>query len=126
MSKHRLLAKNHTQGIHPDERPTAYQQSVPDDPVHGDDGHRGYRCYQCAQASGVMIQLATNSGEYWQNLQLLWQEKCDELQNKFDLDVATHWPNHKPIGCETCPVVYEMPNKPLPPAERAVGQNARN
>jgi len=120
----KLKAKDHTQGIHPDDRPTAYEQSVPDDGAHGVVGHIGYRCYQCAQLSGVMIQLADNSGEYWQNLQLLWQEECDVVQNTFDDAVATHFPNHQPYNCESCPVPGEMPVKPLPPAERAVRQNA--
>ena len=112
-----------TQGIHDDEKPTAFQQSDEANEVpHGAEGHKGFRCYQCAQYSEARILLADNSGEYWQNLQLNWQEKCDVLQNKFDNDVATHWPNHKPIGCDTCPVVYPMPTKPIPPAERAIAQ----
>ncbi len=83
---------------------TAYELSVPAQTAHGTDGHAGYRCYQCAMESGVTVQLADSGGEYWQNKQLDWQEKCDTLQNKFDLDVATHWPNHQPMNCTTCPV----------------------
>jgi len=108
------------------ERPSAFEQELDEIADHGLDGHIGVRCYQCAQLSDIMIQLASDGGEYWQNKQLLWQEECDELQNKFDLDVATHWPNHQPIGCTTCPVVYDMPEKPLPPSERAIGHNANN
>lgn len=108
------------------DRPTAFQQSVPDDVAHGVDGHLGYRCYQCSQISGAMIQLADPGGDYWQNLQLLWQEQCDIVQNEFDASVATHFPDHQPYNCKGCPVPGEMPTKPLPPAERAVAQSARD
>ncbi len=126
MSKKKLLAADHTQGRHPDERPTSYELSVPDDTIHGELGHIGYRCYICAQLSSVMIQAASSGGEYWQNKQLLWQEECDKLQNQFDADVAAHFPDHYPIGCKTCPTTFEMPPKPLPPSERAIAQNARD
>lgn len=106
------------------DRPTAYQLGVPADVAHGVVGHQGYRCYQCAHQSGITIQLAETGGDYWQNLQLAWQEECDVLQNKFDAEVAAHFPDHFPIGCQTCPTTFEMPVKPLPPAERAVRQNA--
>jgi len=106
------------------DRPTAYEMSVPDDTPHSTKGHIGYRCGGCALVSEIQIRIASDGGEYWQNKQLLWQEECDELQNQFDKDVASHWPEHKAIGCEDCPKVYEMPPKPMPPFERALRQNA--
>lgn len=103
---------------------TAFQME-PEDVTHGVEGHIGYKCGQCAREAPVVIQLADSGGEYWQNLQLLWQEECDVLQNSFDADVAAHFPNHKPIGCTECPTPFAMPVKPNPPSERAVRQNAK-
>lgn len=124
MSKHKLDPKKHTQGRHPDERPTSYELEL-DDVNHGVDGHIGFRCYQCSQISGTTIRAADNSGEYWQNLQLDWQEKCDELQNQYDRMVAAHFPVHLPVSCPDCPSPLQMPPKPVPPAERAIRQNAQ-
>ena len=105
------------------ERQSAFQME-PTDVAHGVEGHIGLRCYQCAFQSGITVQLAATGGSYWQNLQLQWQEECDVVQNTFDEAVATHFPNHKPYDCDSCPVPGKMPIKPLPPAERAVNQNA--
>jgi len=113
-----------SRGVHPEERPTAYQLSdLDNDGAHGSDGvHSGYRCYQCAQQSGSSILLASDSGEYWQNKQLDWQEECDVIQSNFDLEVANHFPLHLAIDCKSCPKTGVMPKKPEPPAERALGQ----
>jgi len=127
MTKRILHPKNHTQGIHPDERPSAYQLGLPanSEIPHDTEGHIGYRCYQCSQESGTTIRLAANSGEYWQNVQLEWQEKCDDLQNQYDAMVAAHFPIHLPVNCEDCPSPLQMPPKPVPPSERAFRQNAQ-
>jgi len=117
-------------GIHPDERPTAEQLSPHlDDPVHGDEGHIGYRCYQCAQVSTVRVLLQPNSGDYWQTMQINWQEQCDLLQHEYDVAVGEHYKVHIPAmldannECE-CPIPPDMPPKPIMPAERALSQRA--
>lgn len=102
---------------------TAFEME-PEDVAHGVEGHIGYRCGQCAQQSDVVILLADSGGDYWQNLQLKWQEECDIVQNTFDTAVATHFPDHQPYDCASCPVPGKMPVKPNPPAERAIKQNA--
>lgn len=119
-------------GIPPDERPTSYELSVPEDPSHGVDGHSGYRCYQCALISPGLVMIAVAGGDYWQNLQLSWQEECDKLQNLYDDAVALHFPIHidsrllgKDETCD-CPKPQQMPPKPIPPAERSVTQAARD
>jgi len=119
-SKLEIQSDNWVRGRHPSE-----PLQIIVDPIHGDDGHIGFRCYACAQISDTSILLADDSVDYWQNLQLNWQEQCDLLQNKYDNDIASHFPNHVAIGCEECPKPYAMPLKPIAPAERAFKQNAQ-
>lgn len=94
-------------------------------PGHGAEGHTGYRCGSCAAESGVAILAAPDTGNYWQNLQIAWQEQCDILFNQFDDAVATHFPLHTGPGCKTCPTKPEMPPKPIKPNERALKQNVQ-
>lgn len=86
--------------------------------VHGQPGHTGYKCGQCARESLNMVEYTPNSREYWQNLQINWQESIDGIMSDFDASVAAHFPVHQPQNCQTCPVKPVLPEKPNPPTER--------
>lgn len=100
---------------------------------HGIEGHTGWRCRQCAMESQTVSLIASDTGEYWQNMQLAWQEECDRLQNEYDDANAKHLlEDHVPKILRgkdetcNCPVPAQMPIKPNPPAERAWKHRARN
>lgn len=89
------------------------------DVEHGVNGHSGFRCLECARISGRMNSIEADSGDYWQNQQISWQEDCDNLIVAFNEEVADHFPVHTPFGkCISCPVAPQMPPKPNPPIER--------
>jgi len=86
---------------------------------HGVNGHTGFRCLECSRISGTsMNAVESDSGDYWQNKQLGWQEECDVLMSGFQVAVAEHFPVHKLIGCPNCPKAPELPVRPNPPVER--------
>lgn len=85
---------------------------------HGINGHTGHRCLECARMSGVMVAVESDSGDYWQNKQLDWQEECDRLIVGFNEKVALHFPKHSPMNCTMCPKAPPMPERPNPPVER--------
>jgi len=92
------------------------------DVFHGVFGHIGYRCRQCAYLSLETNSIAGDSGEYWQNKQIDWQEDCDTIMAEFDQAVMDHFPVHLPVNCQTCPIRGELPAKPMPPIERSMGK----
>jgi len=107
------------------ERPLAAQvdwAKKSDQHNHGEIGHIGYRCGMCAQLSDKTVRITRNSIDYWQTVQIEWQEECDEIMAKFQRDVQTHFPDHQPANCKSCPVQGILPEKPLPPIERALKQ----
>jgi len=85
---------------------------------HNMNGHTGHRCIECARESENPISTESDSGDYWQNKQLAWQEECDVIMAKFDREVAIHFPAHMPMNCTTCPMTGTLPPKPNPPIER--------
>lgn len=89
---------------------------------HGVDGHTGYKCGACALLSVVRVAATSHSVDYYQTKQLEWQEECDVIMGQFDLDVAAHFPLHKAVNCQECPVTGILPTKPVPPVERALKQ----
>lgn len=89
---------------------------------HGEKGHIGYRCGQCAQLSKETVYITRDSVDYWQNLQIDWQEACDIIMSEFQQDVQDHFPDHLPANCQDCPVQGSLPEKPLPPVERSLKQ----
>jgi len=114
--------------IFPDATVEWYAHPSVSDVAHGLDGHIGFRCLECARvAIDGMTAVESSSQDYWQNLQLDWQEECDILQSKFDKDVTAHLPFHIPpklFGstvipqCKSCPIPAALPLKPNPPKER--------
>jgi len=92
----------------------ALQSDVP----HNVNGHTGFRCIECARESPVMVSIVDDGGDYWQNVQIQWQEECDKVMSAFDEAVAIHFPVHQPQNCQTCPVKPILPEKPNPPVER--------
>jgi len=96
-------------------------QKKSDGLAHGEEGHNGWRCGQCAQeGKGNVVQVTEHAVDYWQTKQLDWQEQCDMIQVRFDEEVAAHFPDHRAVGCRTCPMTQPMPEKPNPPYERAL------
>lgn len=90
---------------------------------HGAPGHIGFRCGQCAQDStDHSVAITDHHIDYWQTKQIDWQEACDVVMRAFDQAVEDHFPEHQPQGCQTCPVMGDLPEKPSPPYERALGQ----
>lgn len=85
---------------------------------HGTDDHYGFRCPECAALSKVPIQLIDRHVDYWQNVQISWQEDCDKIMAKFDEAVADHFREHTGPQCQTCPEKSVLPPKPLPVFER--------
>ena len=102
------------------DRPTAYEldSEANEDVDHGVDGHSGYKCGQCALASGRAVVVYPDTLDFWQDLQIAWQEDCDVIFAAFDDSVATHFPNHLAVNCKSCPVKPKLPVKPEPPNER--------
>lgn len=90
---------------------------------HGTEGHKGYRCGQCAMLAPTRVSATNHSVDYYQTKQLEWQEKCDVIMAQFDSDVAAHFPKHKAVKCLSCPKTGKLPEKPIPPVERALKQN---
>lgn len=89
---------------------------------HGVTGHTGYRCGACALLAPTQVGATTHSVDYYQTKQIEWQEECDEIMGAFDLAVAEHFPKHKAVKCRTCPKPSALPEKPIPPVERALKQ----
>lgn len=90
---------------------------------HGEPGHNGYRCILCAEQSPSRVAATDHSLDHWQTQQIDWQEQCDKLQIEFDEEVSSHFPEHKPQGCTSCPTPPEYPPKPTRPIDRAASQS---
>lgn len=112
----------HGKGIAPDERMTSYELTWPVDHEHGHPDHEGLRCAECALMSPNACIIHPSSGDYWQDLQIKWQEQCDVIFRRFDDAVAAHFPDHQPQGCMSCPPKPILPVKPTMPFERALEQ----
>ncbi len=114
-------------GIAPSERESSHHHEdlMMNEPPHGEPGHGGYKCSECAQEGKNQVRIHPNTGDYWQTKQIEWQEQCDVIFRQFDDDVAAHFPQHLPRGCENCPEPPELPPKPIVPVERAMQQESR-
>lgn len=94
-------------------------------PEHGVDGHIGWRCGICALMNPNAVVISPNSGDFWQNKQIHWQEACDIVFRAYDDAVADHFPVHMPQNCGFCPTKPHLPPKPVPPVERSLKQGAK-
>ncbi len=107
----------------PDDPRENYRQDNPD---HGFDGHLPYVCGECAKLAPNRSLISPTTGDHWQTLQINWQEQCDIAFRAFDDEVAAHFPEHLPVGCQDCPDKPILPDKPIQPYERSIRQNARD